>query len=116
MRRLRWSFGLALCALATSALGATPALAGPENNSNSQTITLTCPFGEVTGTTGGPGPALVLEGGGVAVLQGATTLEGAVVVPINPGLQRTGNLVQCTYFSERRQERLIAYVVLAGAP
>jgi hypothetical protein len=110
MRRLRWSFGLALCALATSALGATPALAGPENNPNSQTLTLTCPFGQVTGTTPA-GAALLLEGGGVAILQGATTAGGEVLVPTNPGLEQTGDLVQCSYFSERRQEQVIAYVL-----
>ena len=111
MRRLRLSFALAVSALAISALGVTPALAGPENNPNAQTVTLTCPFGEVTGTATA-GAALLIEGGGVSVLQGATTPEGTELIPITPGLERTGRLVRCSYFSERRQERVIAYLLL----
>ena len=111
MRRLRLSFALAVFALAISALGVTPALAGPENNPNAQTITLTCPFGEVTGTAAA-GSALLIEGGGVAVLQGLTTAGGEVLIPINPGLEQTGRLVKCSYFSEMRQQQVIAYLLL----
>lgn len=110
MRRLRLSLALGASALAVSAVGAAPALAGPEKNPHAQTITLTCPFGQVTGTAAA-GPALLLEGGGVAVLQGATTAAGEELVPINPGLLGSGTLVQCSYFSERRQEQVIAYVL-----
>jgi hypothetical protein len=111
MRRLRFRFGLALSIISASALSVTPALAGPEQNPNARTITLTCPFGEVTGTALG-GSALILESGGVVVLQGATTPQGDVLVPINPGLAAIGKLVQCTYFSELRQEQVVAYFLI----
>jgi hypothetical protein len=111
MRRLRLWLGVAICALAISTPAVTPALAGPENNPNAQTITLTCPFGQVTGTAAA-GSSLILEGGGLAILHGATAAEdGEVLIPINPGLERIGRLVQCTYFSERRQQQVIAYVL-----
>jgi hypothetical protein len=111
MRRLRLHLGVASCALAISTFGVTPALGGPEDNPNAQTITLTCPFGQVTGTAAA-GSSLILEGGGLAILQGAIAAEdGEVLIPINPGLEKTGRMVQCTYFSERRQQQVIAYVL-----
>jgi hypothetical protein len=110
MRRLRLWLGVAICALAISTPAVTPALAGPENNPNAQTITITCPFGQLTGTTAG-GASLMIEGG-LAILQGLTAADtGEVLVPITPGLEQTGQLVQCTYFNERLQQQVIAHVL-----
>lgn len=111
MRRLRLWLGVAICALAISTPGVTPAVAGPEDNPHAQTITLTCPFGQVTGTAVS-GSSLLIEGGGLAILQGVIAADtGEVLGTINPGLERIGRLVQCTYFSERRQQQIIAYVI-----
>jgi predicted secreted protein len=111
MRHLRLWLGVAICALAISTLGATAALADPEDNPHAQTITLTCPFGQVTGTAV-QGSSLIIEGGGLAILQGLIAADnGEVFIPINPGLERTGRLVQCTYFSERLQQQVIAHLL-----
>jgi hypothetical protein len=54
----------------------------------------------------------LFQAGGLAILHGATAAEdGEVLIPINPGPERIGRLVQCSYFSERRQQQVIAYVL-----
>ena len=108
MRQSRWYCVLALCTLFVGALSA-PAFAGPERNPHARTVALTCPFGQVTGTAV-QGSSLLLEDGGVAVLHGLVDEQGQILGPINQGLLQAGKLVVCTYFSERLQQRLTAYV------
>lgn len=85
---------------------------GSENNPNSLALTLSCPFGVVSGNSAGPGAALLLEGGGVAVLQGLTNAAREVAVPNNPGLERLGKLVPCTFDSPRLGEGAVAYILV----
>jgi hypothetical protein len=109
MRRVRW-VTLPLATVSVLVAGVAPASADIQQNPNARTLTLTCPFGEVVGSTAGG--ALLLEGGGVFVAQGNTTTGGVVLVPINPGLSKLGKLVQCTYFSELRNEEVVAYLFI----
>lgn len=88
---------------------ATPATAGISNSPNAFSLVLQCPGGAVTGTTAG-GAALLLDGGGVAVLQGLSTASGEVVTKDNPGLTRNGRLVRCTYDSPRLGPNAVASV------
>jgi hypothetical protein len=60
-------------------------------NKNTVTFTINCgEFGTFTGSLpgGSNGSALHLEGGGVAIAQGLTELDGTVLVPVKPGLER----------------------------
>ena len=91
-------------------LMAAPAGAAISNSPNALTLTLQCPQGTLTGTTAG-GSALLLDGGGVAVLQGLSTAAVEVLVPVNPGLQRNGKLVRCTYDSPRAGKGAVAFVL-----
>lgn len=114
MRRLHRRLAVALCALIGSALGGTPALADPAASPNALTITLTCPapFGQLTGTAPAGSAALILESGGIVKLHGVTSLEGAVLSAITPGLESTGKLVQCTFFSPSRQQEVVGHVLI----
>lgn len=110
------SLGMAGVALLTSVAGASTAAAssGRENNKNVVgNITLNCPFGQVSGS-GGPGGAFFLAdgGGAVATLQGLVGPDGTVFSSPTPGLERRGELVECTYFSERRNAVFTAHVDL----
>ena len=89
---------------------AAPAGAAISSSPNARTLTLQCPQGTITGTTAG-GSNLILDGGGVAVLQGATSAAGEVLVPLNPGLDRIGKLVRCTYDSPRSGAATVAFVL-----
>jgi hypothetical protein len=60
-------------------------------NKNTVTFAINCgEFGTFTGSLpgGSNGSALHLEGGGVAIAQGLTELDGTVLVPVKPGLER----------------------------
>ena len=89
---------------------ATPAGAAISSSPNALTLTLQCPQGTLTGTSAG-GAALILDGGGVAVLQGLSRASGEVVVPVNPGLERQGRLVRCTFDSPALGEGAVAFVL-----
>jgi hypothetical protein len=70
-----------------------------ENNPNAAVFTVNCPSGTLVGSAA-PGGALLIEGGGVAVLQGLVNAQtGDVVFPVRPGLARRGVLEECTYTS-----------------
>jgi hypothetical protein len=112
MRRSHPGLAVALCALIGSAVGSTPALADPAANPHAFTVTLTCPFGEVTGTTPTGATALILESGGIAALHGVSSLEGEVLSPLTPGLESNGKLVQCTFFSPSRQQEVVGHVLI----
>jgi hypothetical protein len=101
------SAGLAALAL----LPATHAHAAPtrENNPNARVFTVTCPSGAIVGS-GAPGNALLVQGGGVAVLQGLVRPSGEVVIPVNPGLSSQGVLQECTYTSPFTNEVFTAFV------
>ena len=109
MRRMT-IFALAL--LATAIMPATASAFSPGENKNTVTFTINCgAFGTFTGSLpGGSGSALHLEGGGVAIAQGLTELDGTVVVPVNPGLERQGKLVPCRFTFPGEPER-IAHVL-----
>jgi hypothetical protein len=66
----------------------------------------------VTGTAPSRFAPLFLESGGIVKLQGVTSLEGEVLAPITPGLESTGKLVQCTFFSPSRQRDVVAHVLI----
>lgn len=100
-----------VAALAVASL-TTPAAADISNNPNAQSLTLQCPQGTITGTTGS-GSSLLLDGGGVAVLQGLTTAAGEEVIRVNRGLDGQGRLVRCTYDSPRIGADAVAYVFFA---
>jgi hypothetical protein len=109
MRR-RIAFSLAL--LATAITPASASAFFPGENKNTVTFTINCGgFGTFTGSLpGGAGSALHLEGGGVAIAKGVIELDGTVVVPVNPGLERQGKLVQCRFTFPGEPER-IAFVL-----
>jgi hypothetical protein len=112
MRRSQPGLAVVLCALIGSAVGGTPALADPAASPNALTITLTCPFGEVTGTAPTGSAALILESGGIVTLHGVSSLEGDVLGRLTPGLESNGKLVQCTFFSPSRQQEVVAHVLI----
>jgi hypothetical protein len=93
---------------------AAPASAAPtrDNNPNALDFTVTCPSGVIRGS-GAPGGALIIEGGGVAVLQGLVVTEtGEVVQKTNPGLSRRGVLEECTYVGPVTKTPFTVYVLL----
>ena len=105
--------GLAVtCGILASGLGATPALADPSNSPNAVTVTFTCPFGQITGTSPAGRHVLFAESGAIVMLQGLTELGGEVIEPITPGLESTGKLVQCTFFSPSRQRNVVGYLLI----
>src|SRR5688572_26839020 len=111
MRRSR--VGLALtCGILASGLGATPALGDPSNSPNAVTITFSCPSGQVTGTSPAGRGALFAESGAIVTLQGLTELGGEVIGRITPGLESTGKLVPCTFFSPSRQRNVVGYLLI----
>jgi hypothetical protein len=111
MRRFKRAAAVGVFSMVLAALVPVSAVAGPENNPSSRTITFNCPSGQVTATAVADGVALLDEGGGVvAVGGGIATLEGQELSKINPGLQRQGKLEACTYFSVVRQQTLVAYL------
>jgi hypothetical protein len=101
----------ALALLATAITPATASAFFPGENKNTVTFTINCgEFGAFTGSLpGGAGSALLLEGGGVAIAQGLIELDGTVIVPVKPGLERQGKLVQCRFTFPGEPER-IAFV------
>ena len=107
-RALVVSAGVAVFALLPTA----NASAAPtrESNPNAATFTVMCPSGVITGS-GAPGGALLIEGGGVAVLQGlVNTQSGEVVIPVRPGLSGRGVLEECTYVSPFSGTAFTAFV------
>jgi hypothetical protein len=114
MRRSRFGLAAMACAIVASVLGAGPALADPEDSPNAVTLTFTCPFGQITATSGGFHVlnAFQTESGAIVKFQGLTELGGEVIIPITPGLESTGKLVPCTYFSPSRQREVIAYLLI----
>jgi hypothetical protein len=66
----------------------------------------------MTGTAPAGTAALFTESGAIVKAQGFTELTGEVVVPITPGLESTGKLVRCTFFSPSRQRELVAYLLI----
>jgi hypothetical protein len=111
IRRSRLSLAVT-CGVLASALGATPALADPEDSPNAVTITFTCPFGQITGTSPAGIGALFAESGAIVTLHGLTELGGEVIGPITPGLESTGKLVPCTFFSPSRQREVVGYLLI----
>jgi hypothetical protein len=109
---MRRTIVFALALLATAIMPATASAFFIGENKNTVTFTINCgEFGTFTGSLpGGSGSALHLEGGGVAIAQGLTELDGTVVVPVNPGLDRQGKLVPCRFTFPGEPER-IAYVL-----
>jgi hypothetical protein len=107
----RWiAFSLAL--LATAITPATASAFFPGENENTVTLTINCgEFGTFTGSLpgGSNGSALLLEGGGVAIAQGLIELDGTVVIPVQPELERQGKLVPCRFTFPGFPER-IAFV------
>lgn len=89
---------------------AAPALADVTSNPNARSLVLSCPQGTVTGTAAA-GSSLLLDGGGVAVLQGLMSADGRVLLPVNPGLERNGRLVRCTYDSPNAGPGAVAFVL-----
>jgi hypothetical protein len=109
MRR-RIAFSLAL--LATAITPATASAFFQGENKNTVIFTIFCgEFGTFTGSLpgGSNGSALLLEGGGVAIAQGLIELDGTVVIPVKPGLERQGKLVPCRFTFPGFPER-IAFV------
>ena len=45
------------------------------------------------------------------MIQGLTTAAGEVLLPVNPGLERNGKLVRCTYDSPRAGKGAVASVL-----
>ena len=111
---MRRTIVFALALLVGAVMPATAGAIPPGENKNTVTFTINCgAFGTFTGSLlGGSGSALHLEGGGVAIAQGVTELDGTVVVPVNPGLERQAKLVQCQYTFPGEPER-IAFVLFA---
>jgi hypothetical protein len=114
MRRSRFGLAAMACAILASVLGAGPALADPEDSPIAVTLTFTCPFGQITATSGGFHVlnAFHTESGAIVKFQGLTELGGEVILPIRPGLETTDKLVPCTYFSPSRQREVIAYLLI----
>jgi hypothetical protein len=102
----------ALALLATAIMPASASAFFQGKNKNTVTFTINCgEFGTFTGSLpGGSGLALHLEGGGIAIAKGMTELDGTVVVPVNPGLERQGKLVPCRFTFPGEPER-IAHVL-----
>jgi hypothetical protein len=77
LRSVLMSRVVTLTAATALSLGllAAPAAADVDRNPNAIRLGLNCPHGTFTGTSAG-GSALLLDGGGVAVLQGLTTSAG----------------------------------------
>jgi len=109
---MRRTIVFALAIVATAIVPATASAFFTGENKNTVTFTINCgEFGTFTGSLpGGSGSALHLEGGGVAIAQGLTELDGTVLVPVNPGLDRQGKLVPCRFTFPGEPER-IAYVL-----
>jgi hypothetical protein len=107
-RTIVFALALAVGAVMPGTAGAIP----PGENKNTVTFTINCGgFGTFTGSLlGGSGSALHLEGGGVAIAQGLTESDGTVIVPVKPGLERQGKLVQCRFTFPGEPER-IAFVL-----
>jgi hypothetical protein len=105
---MRRTIAFALALLATVIMPAAASAFFPGENKNTVTFTINCgEFGTFTGSLpGGTGSALHLEGGGVAIAKGLTELDGTVVVPVNPGLERQGKLVQCRFTFPGEPERI----------
>jgi hypothetical protein len=82
-------------------------------NKNTVTFTINCgEVGTFTGSRpgGSNGSALHLQGGGIAIAKGLTELDGTVLVPVKPGLERQGKLVPCRFTFPGEPER-IAHVL-----
>jgi hypothetical protein len=111
---MRRTIVFALALLAGAVMPSTAGATHTGENKNTVTFTINCgAFGTFTGSMpGGSGSALHLEGGGVAIAHGVTELDCTVVVPVNPGLERQGKLVQCRYTFPGAPER-IAFVLFA---
>jgi hypothetical protein len=109
---MRRTMVFALALLAGAVMPATSGASHPGENKNTVSFTIFCgEFGTFTGSLpGGAGSALLLEGGGVAIRQGQTELDGTVVVPLNPGLERQGKLVPCRFTFPGEPEQ-IAFVL-----
>jgi hypothetical protein len=111
------ALGVWAAAAGFALLPAAHAAAAPsrDNNPNAAVFTVFCPSGAITGS-GAPGSALLMEGGGVAVLQGLSRPSGEVVIPVKPGLDRRGVLEECTYVSPFRGDTFIAFVQIVPKP
>jgi hypothetical protein len=102
----------ALALLATAIMPASASAFFQGENKNTVTLTINCgEFGTFTGSLpgGSNGSALLLEGGGIAIAKGLIELDGTVVVPVKPGLERQGKLVPCRFTFPGFPER-IAFV------
>lgn len=97
-------------------LALTTAVSASGQNPNTVTFTLNCgAAGTFTGSQpGGAGGALLLEGGGVAVLQGLSELGGEPLIAPTPGLEQQGKLVQCRFTFPGQPER-IGFILFAPA-
>ena len=109
---MRRTIAFSLALLATAITPATASAFFQGENKNTVTFTINCGgFGTFTGSLpGGSGKALHLEGGVIAIAKGMTELDGTVVVPVNPGLERQGKLVPCRFTFPGFPER-IAFVL-----
>jgi hypothetical protein len=109
---MRHTIVFALALLAVAIMPATASAVFTGENKNTVTFTINCgEFGTFTGSLPrGSGQALHLEGGGVSIAKGLTELDRTVVVPVNPGLERQGRLVQCR-FTFPGQPELIAFAL-----
>jgi hypothetical protein len=99
MRRILVLASTLLVALTTAA-------SASAENPNTVTFTINCgAAGTFTGSQpGGAGGALLLESGGVAILQGLAE-GGELLIEPTPGLEQQGKLVQCRFTFPGQPER-----------
>jgi hypothetical protein len=105
---------LASTVLVAIALTTAPSASG--QNPNTVTFTIDCgAAGTFTGSQpGGAGGALLLESGGVAILQGLADPGGEPLIKPTPGLEQQGKLVQCRFTFPGQPER-IGFIFFAPA-
>ena len=98
--------------LASTGLAALVLTSATASGANPNTVTFTIDCGEAgvfTGSQpgGGGGGALLLDSGGVGILQGLADSGGQLLIKPTPGLEQQGKLVQCRFTFPGQPERIV---------